>query len=53
VKVVIALGGNALLKRGEEMSADVQRANVRLAAAGLAQVAAEHQLIVSHGRGRP
>src|SRR4029079_4498348 len=50
-KVVIALGGNALIQRGQAMSADVQRTNVRTAAQGLASVAKEHQLIVSHGNG--
>ncbi len=39
MRVVIALGGNALLKRGEPMTADAQRANVRVAADGLARVA--------------
>ena len=51
MRVVIALGGNALLKRGEPMTADAQRANVRVAADGLARVAGHHQLIVSHGNG--
>jgi carbamate kinase len=51
MRVVIALGGNALLKRGEPMTADAQRANIQVAAAGLARVAREHQLIVSHGNG--
>jgi carbamate kinase len=51
VRVVVALGGNALLKRGEPMTADVQRANVRTAAPALASVAAENQLVLSHGNG--
>ncbi len=51
MRVVIALGGNALLKRGEPMTADAQRANVRIAAEGLARVAQGNQLIVSHGNG--
>jgi carbamate kinase len=49
--VVIALGGNALLRRGEAMTADNQRANVRIAARALAPVAAEHQLVIAHGNG--
>jgi carbamate kinase len=49
--VVIALGGNALLRRGEPMTADNQRANVRVAARALAPIAAEHQLVVGHGNG--
>jgi carbamate kinase len=51
VRILVALGGNALLKRGEPMTADVQRANVRVAAQALAPVAAHHQLVLSHGNG--
>jgi carbamate kinase len=51
MRVVVALGGNALLRRGEPMTADIQRANVRTAAPPLAAVAAEHQLVLSHGNG--
>jgi len=51
VRVVVALGGNALLKRGEPMTAEVQRANVRAAAPALAAVALKHQLVLSHGNG--
>ena len=51
MRVVVALGGNALLKRGEPMTAEVQRANVRIAAQALAPIAKEHQLVISHGNG--
>ncbi|PWC52655.1 carbamate kinase [Azospirillum sp. TSO22-1] len=51
MRIVVALGGNALLKRGEPMTADVQRVNVRRAAEALAPVAGEHQLVISHGNG--
>jgi carbamate kinase len=51
VRVVVALGGNALLKRGEPMTAEAQRANVRSAAPALAAVARDHQLVLSHGNG--
>jgi carbamate kinase len=51
VRVVVALGGNALLKRGEPLTADLQRANVRSAAPALAAVARRHQLVLSHGNG--
>jgi len=51
VRIVVALGGNALLKRGEPMTADAQRANIKTAAQALAPVAKEHQLVVSHGNG--
>lgn len=51
MRIVVALGGNALLKRGQPMTAENQRANVRTAARALAPVAAAHQLVVSHGNG--
>ena len=51
VRILVALGGNALLKRGEPMTAEVQRANVRTAARALAPVAEHHQLVLSHGNG--
>lgn len=50
--IVVALGGNALLRRGEPISAETQRINVRSAAASLAElVAAGHRLVVTHGNG--
>jgi carbamate kinase len=51
MKIVVALGGNALLKRGEPMTHDVQRANIQVAARALAPVAQEHQLVLAHGNG--
>jgi carbamate kinase len=51
MRIVVALGGNALLKRGQPMTAENQRANVRVAAEALAPVAREHQLVISHGNG--
>jgi carbamate kinase len=52
MRVVMALGGNALLKRGEPMTAATQRANVRIAASAIAKVmAAGHQVIITHGNG--
>ncbi len=51
-RVVVALGGNALLRRGEPVSAATQRDNIRRAALALAQLMAEgHQLVVTHGNG--
>jgi carbamate kinase len=49
--VVVALGGNALLRRGEPMTAENQRRNVRIAAKALAPIATEHQLVIGHGNG--
>jgi carbamate kinase len=51
MRVVVALGGNALLKRGEPMTAEKQRGNVKSAAPALASVARAHQLVLSHGNG--
>jgi carbamate kinase len=51
VRLVVALGGNALLKRGEPASSARQLANVRGAARALAPVARRHQMIVTHGNG--
>jgi carbamate kinase len=51
VRIVVALGGNALLQRGERPDADIQRRHARRAAQFLALLAADHQLIVCHGNG--
>ncbi len=51
MRVVVALGGNALLRRGEAPTAENQRANVRLAAQALAPIAEAHKLVVTHGNG--
>ncbi|GAA5666852.1 carbamate kinase 1 [Brucella sp. NBRC 14130] len=51
MRIVVALGGNALLKRGEPMTAEVQRANVRKAAKALAKLARNHDIVVAHGNG--
>ena len=49
MRVVVALGGNALLKRGEPLTAEVQRGNGKIAAQALAPVAEQLQLVLSHG----
>jgi carbamate kinase len=51
MRILVALGGNALLKRGEPMTAEAQRTNVQVAAASLAPVAGAHELVISHGNG--
>jgi carbamate kinase len=51
MRVLVALGGNALQKRGEPMTVANQRANVAAACAALAPVALEHELVISHGNG--
>ncbi|HET8525085.1 MAG TPA: carbamate kinase [Actinomycetota bacterium] len=51
MRVVVALGGNALLKRGDPMTAEVQRANLRVAAHALSGIAADNELVLSHGNG--
>jgi len=51
MRIVIALGGNALLRRGEPMTAAAQRENVRTAAEAIAPVTADHEVVLSHGNG--
>jgi carbamate kinase len=51
MRILVALGGNALLRRGEPMTAAAQRANVQTAAAALAPIAGSHELVISHGNG--
>lgn len=51
MRICVALGGNALLKRGQKPDADVQEANVQAAVAALAPLAGEHELVITHGNG--
>src|ERR1700745_1040861 len=51
MRVVVALGGNALLRRGQKLTAENQRENARAACKALAPVALEHELVISHGNG--
>ena len=51
MRIVVALGGNALLRRGEKPDANVQAANVQRAVAALAPLAEEHELVLTHGNG--
>jgi len=51
MRIVIALGGNALLRRGEPLTADNQRENVRTACAQIARIASGNELVVAHGNG--
>jgi carbamate kinase len=51
VRIVVALGGNALLQRGQKPDAEVQEANVDRAVTALAPVAEQHQLVLTHGNG--
>ncbi|MDE1165132.1 MAG: carbamate kinase [Pseudomonas sp.] len=51
MRIVVALGGNALLRRGEPMTADNQRANIRIATEQIAKIAPGNELVVAHGNG--
>ena len=51
MRVVIALGGNAILQRGEPLECEVQRQNIRKAAESIAKIARDHQVILTHGNG--
>jgi carbamate kinase len=51
MRIVAALGGNALLRRGEPLEAEIQRANVQQAARAIAELAGESELVLTHGNG--
>ena len=51
MRIVAALGGNALLRRGQKPDAEVQERNVAAAVAALAPLATQHELVVTHGNG--
>jgi len=51
MRILIALGGNALLRRGEPMTMAHQIANIRRAAAQIATLADHNQLVIAHGNG--
>ena len=51
MRIVIALGGNALLRRGQPMTAENQRANIRVAAECIAAVTPGNAIVVAHGNG--
>ena len=51
MRVVVALGGNALLRRGEPMTVANQRENVRRACEAMVPVASAHELVITHGNG--
>ena len=51
MRAVVALGGNALARRGEPADPGAQRANLRRAAAAVAELAREHELVLTHGNG--
>jgi carbamate kinase len=51
MRLVVALGGNALLRRGEPMTARIQRENIRKACEAIAPVAEGNEIVVSHGNG--
>lgn len=51
MRIVIALGGNALLRRGEPLSAENQRQNVKLACEQIAKIYPNNELVITHGNG--
>ncbi len=51
MRVVVALGGNALLRRGQHPDAATQRRNVVHAATAIARLASEHEIVITHGNG--
>lgn len=51
MRIVVALGGNAISRRGEEISVENQRRNIRDACSSLAELAGAHELVITHGNG--
>ena len=51
MRIVVALGGNALLRRGEPMTADNQRDNIRIATTQIAKIHPGNELVIAHGNG--
>ncbi len=51
MKVVVALGGNALLERGEPADADIQESHIARVAAALRPLLSQHDLVITHGNG--
>jgi carbamate kinase len=51
VRLVVAVGGNALLERGDRPEAEIQERHALSAVEALAPLAAEHELVVTHGNG--
>jgi carbamate kinase len=51
MRIVAALGGNALLRRGEQPESSIQQAHIDTAADALAPLARDHELIITHGNG--
>lgn len=51
MRIVVALGGNALLRRGQDLTAENQRENIKLAARVLAPLAEGNELVITHGNG--
>ncbi|WP_099040669.1 carbamate kinase [Mycobacterium neglectum] len=51
MRIVVALGGNALLRRGQPMTAENQRANIRSAAESIAEVVQGNEVVIAHGNG--
>ena len=49
MRVVVALGGNALLRRGEPMTEEAHRRNIEAAASVISDVARRYEVIVTHG----
>ena len=49
--IVVALGGKALLRRDDPMTAEAQRSNIRVAARALAPLVDEYDLVLAHGNG--
>lgn len=51
MRIVIALGGNALLQKDQPPEAEFQQQNISAAARAIAEISDGHELIITHGNG--
>ena len=51
MRIVVALGGNALLERGEKPDSQIQLHHIHAAVAALAPIATDNEVVVTHGNG--
>lgn len=49
--IVVAVGGNALLQRGEVMSCENQQKSIAQTASSLAELSKNYRLVIVHGNG--
>ncbi len=51
MRIIIGIGGNALLQRGQPPEITTQRLNIKYACESIAELAQDHEIIITHGNG--